>query len=283
MKIPASVLCAVMLVAAPSLAQDAQPQPQALGGAGESCRARSDCKGGLRCVSQICTDEHEGQQCGATSDCGGELRCINNKCTTPNAAGKPAGGGAAGGGGSGDASMDAWMKFKLDDGTLHPFVGLTFSGGPVLGAIGANGQFQQLGNTQGAFLFGLNGGFVAGPHELSLELSPFTYFYAPNTGGPTFQFNVSYHYLIKLYENESLQVFYPIGIGAGLFTGNTASNVYFQARADLIGVMFKIGHVLVDVSLPSFRYGVTSQSVGTLSANFDIFTWLFGASLGYAF
>src|SRR5262249_34835855 len=134
-----------------------------------------------------------------------------------------------------------------------------------------------------AFLFAITGGLVIGSHELSLEVSPMTYFYAPNTPGPAFQFNVAYHYLIKLYENDTLSLFYPSGVGAGLFTGNTGDNVFFQARADLIGLMFKIGHVVVDVMLPSFRYGVTSESFLGNTVTGHTFTWLFGATLGYAF
>ncbi len=252
------------------------PPPNNLGGAGESCRARADCKNGLKCVNLLCTDEHEGQTCGATSDCGGELRCIGGKCTTTI--------GASHGGGGGGAGSDEWMSFKLDDGQPHPFIALTILGGPVLGGVGANGQFQT-GNTDGAFLLGVRGGVVIGPNELSLELSPMTYFWdlASGNPGPTFQFNVAYRYLIKLYEAQGLQVFYPIGLGLGLFTGNTNGDVFFQARFDLIGILVKYGHLLVDINLPSFRYGVTSQGVLGETFNLDTFTWLFGASIGYAF
>jgi hypothetical protein len=59
--------------------------------------------------------------------------------------------------------------------------------------------------------------------------------------------------------------------------------VFFQASADLIGLMVKVGHAMFDIMLPSFRYGVTSTSVFGVTANVDTFTWLFGATLGYAF
>jgi hypothetical protein len=65
------------LFSLPSLAQDD------LGGPGESCRARSDCRRGLACRSSVCvTTDREGAACGATRECGGGgLRCIQQVCT----------------------------------------------------------------------------------------------------------------------------------------------------------------------------------------------------------
>src|SRR5438067_1654300 len=109
-------LFASMFVSVASFAQEGG----AVGGPGESCRARSDCKTGLKCVQQTCVDEHEGQTCGATSDCGGELKCIKNKCTTGTPSSSGGGGGTGGGGashgegGGSDAGMDEWLHFKLE-------------------------------------------------------------------------------------------------------------------------------------------------------------------------
>ncbi len=60
------------------------PEPQAaqLGEAGESCRARSDCAGGLKCVDNVCRDAFEGAACGSRRDCGERLGCFRNVCTT---------------------------------------------------------------------------------------------------------------------------------------------------------------------------------------------------------
>jgi len=55
--------------------------------------------------------------------------------------------------------------------------------------------------------------------------------------------------------------------------------VYFQARADLVGVMIKIGHVTIDLNLPSFRYGVTDRN----GAQAHYFTWGLGGGVGYVF
>jgi len=61
-------------------ADDAAPKA-GLGGPGESCRARTDCAEGLKCVNQTCTDAREGQACEASSECGG-LKCIAKRCTS---------------------------------------------------------------------------------------------------------------------------------------------------------------------------------------------------------
>jgi hypothetical protein len=63
-----------------------QTPDSALGDVGESCRARSDCRSGLRCVNAQCAapvaQTKEGQACEATSDCSadGSLRCVSKVC-----------------------------------------------------------------------------------------------------------------------------------------------------------------------------------------------------------
>ncbi len=60
-----------------------------LGDVGESCRARSDCRSGLKCIASQCAapavvvpQTKEGQACEATSDCSsdGSLRCVAKVC-----------------------------------------------------------------------------------------------------------------------------------------------------------------------------------------------------------
>lgn len=63
-----------------------QTPDSALGDVGESCRARSDCRSGLRCVNAQCAapvaQTKEGQACEATADCSadGSLRCVARVC-----------------------------------------------------------------------------------------------------------------------------------------------------------------------------------------------------------
>jgi hypothetical protein len=248
-----------------------QPQPQAqpvaakLGGPGESCRARADCSEGLKCQNQTCTDEHEGQTCGATADCG-QLRCIDHKCSTGASSSSSSGGG---GGGGGD-----WMQFKFGEG-VHPFGGIGLLGGPALVGLTILGTFNTA--VRGAFLFALQGGVMIDRHQLSLEVSPFTY--TPLFIDPTFQMNASYAYLIPLTEGSGYTVSWPLRIGAGLMTGNTNGLVYFQARADVLGVAVSVGHILIDISLPSFRWDVTASNGNTA----HVFSWLFGFNTSYVF
>ena len=67
-----------------------------LGDVGESCRARADCRSGLKCINAQCTapaapQTKEGQACEATSDCSsdGSLRCISRVCSKPRSAMTP--------------------------------------------------------------------------------------------------------------------------------------------------------------------------------------------------
>ncbi len=64
-----------------------------LGEVGESCRARADCRSGLKCINSQCTapvavSTKEGQACEATPDCSsdGSLRCIAKVCSKPRSA-----------------------------------------------------------------------------------------------------------------------------------------------------------------------------------------------------
>ncbi|MCA9625520.1 MAG: hypothetical protein KC731_41145, partial [Myxococcales bacterium] len=80
-----------LAVASTASAQAPQPLDESmLGEAGESCRARADCKQGLKCIDNVCVDPREGETCGATSDCGGWLRCIDKVCRRPGATPAPA-------------------------------------------------------------------------------------------------------------------------------------------------------------------------------------------------
>jgi hypothetical protein len=281
MKISACVFLGAMFATPIVLAQDAQPQQ--LGGAGESCRARSDCKGGLRCVNQVCTDEHEGQQCGATSECGGELRCIANKCTSPTATQN--GGGASSSGSNGPAaSSDDWMKFNPFDGNVHPYAGVTIAGGFM--TVGASGNTPFTGgfNTfRGAFLLALNGGIYMGQHQLSFEISPVTYWPTlASPPGPAFEMSANYAYMIPLTESGNMRVFWPIRFGIGMAAGpdlNLLGLAWFQMRADLIGAAIQVGHVVIDLHLPTFRYAITDKN----GVQGHLLDWLFGASIGYVF
>jgi len=266
-----------------------QQQQAGSSGIGESCRRKNDCKAGLKCVQHTCTDPHEGETCGATADCGGELKCINQTCTSGAAASttapaktpaKEAEGAAAGAGenkAAPQASGGDWIHFRTDDGGTHPFIGITgpMSGFGIAGLTGGGGS--NFGAVTTTVLFAFEAGIVlGGHHELALEITPF--FTAMPDGGAVFEMNASYGYLIPIAEHVS----WPLRFGAGIMAGpspNAKDMAWFEARADLVGVQIDVGHVLIDLHLPSFRYFVTDNS-GITS---HILNWDFGLSLAYAF
>ncbi len=280
----------VFSISAAAFAQDAgapqqtqtQPQvtqPQApLGGPGESCRARSDCKGDLKCVNQVCTDSHEGETCGASADCGGELKCISNKCTSVT------GGGHGTKSGGGDIGSSDWMKFSATDGAMHPYVGILIGGGfdtqGLTGTIG--GGFNTF---DGAFVFALEGGVFMGNHQLSVEISPFTYIFDGKGQGPSFEALANYAYLIPLTTIGDMHLYWPVRFGAGILAGgdNSYDLAFFQLRADLIGFALHAGHAMIEFHLPSFRYALTDKGLGTQHEQLHILDWIFGVSMGYAF
>jgi hypothetical protein len=256
--------------ASPALAQTGAPQPN-LGGPGESCRARSDCSPGLRCVSQVCTSEHEGESCSATSDCG-DLKCIDHTCTNGHAASPP-----------GSAARPRGEGFDLEDGKVHPFGGATVAGGfstnGVSGKNSVSGGFETF---DGAFLFALNGGVFVGLHQFSLELAPLTYFYDTTAPGPVFETVASYAYFVPLSGPGKVRVFWPFRFGAGTVAGpdgHIGGLAYLQLRADFIGPAIQIEHVMLDFHFPTFRYAVTDNQ----ATQYHFLDWLFGATVSYVF
>jgi hypothetical protein len=167
---------------------------------------------------------------------------------------------------------------------VHPFVGIELTGGPAFAFASAAGRTINDRNVQGTFLFALRGGVMIGHHELALEISPFTYM-PYNTSWPVFrgsafQFMGTYGFLAPLREG-TVSIYWPIRVGVGMFAGgdNTLSVAYFQVRADVVGIALRIGHVMIDLTLPSFRYGVTDR-LGTTS---HVTGWHIGGSVSYIF
>jgi hypothetical protein len=226
-------------------------------------------------VSQLCTDEREGQTCGATSDCGGELRCISGKCTTPTGVSHSGGGGVG---------SDEWMKLRLDDGNLHPFIGVTIGGGFDTFGITGNGTGVINGNFgtfDGAFLFALNAGVFIGNHQLTFEVAPYTFLFDGKADGPAFEMSGSYAYYVPIATGGLLHLYYPLRLGIGMMAGanNTFDLAFFQIQADVLGAAIQLGHVIIDMHLPSFRYNITDKD-GTQVHFLD---WVFGTTLSYVF
>lgn len=288
-----------------------------LGGPGESCRARSDCKHGLKCLANVCTDEHQGETCGATSECG-TLKCIDNRCVNPNAAPpatttppvqqpppvqpppvqpppvqqqvehpvvqpeltepEPA---------PPSHAFDEWVHFQLKG--IHPFVGLMLGVGFLNGGYTASQGTLWGGGADGSFLLALRGGVLLDHHEIAIEIAPFTDFWDLSVGpGPAFEANVSYGYLVPLITKPTAGMSWPLRVGIGVLAGgsNTGGNAFFEVRADVIGLTFNTGHVLLELNAPSFRYALTNGHVPGIAVEgvtTNYLSFFFGGSASYAF
>ena len=252
------------------------------GGQGESCFSARDCSEGLKCIDNVCGHEvppsamkagtgplgARGESCRARADCAAGLACIRETCSDPNARAKDD---------DGDHGGD-WMRFELHG--THPFVGLAWMGGPVIGF--TTGRFNTSPQrAEGSFLFALRGGVTFDNQELAVELSPMTFFPVTSGRGPAFQVNGTYGVYTPIHESTSVSVYWPLRIGVGMVAGgnNTANMVYFQALADIIGPAIRVGHIMIDLRLPSFRYLLTDGS----GIQAHIFAWELGASVNYLF
>jgi hypothetical protein len=169
-----------------------------------------------------------------------------------------------------------WMTFELQG--VHPFVGIGLMGGPAL-PFSANAG--KPGRMDGSFLFSLRGGIYAGRNELALEISPMTYLVGTQLSGTSFQLAFNYTGLVPLFESPKLGVYWPFRIGYGFVAANMPANAAFmQLRIDVFGVAFRVGHVMLDFSLPSFRY---LYSPGDTTGNAMFFSWLPGMHASYLF
>lgn len=247
--LPAGLL-ALSLFGAHGAQADEAPNEAMLGGPGESCRARADCKRDLKCVAGVCTHEGEGQACGATKDCGGGLRCIDRVCTSgvSPSTGKKAdteGGGADAG--------------DFLEGT-HGYVGTSVGagGGVAFNSAGAEGG--------GAFHFNLRAGVLLGRLQLEIELSPVTQVFFGATTLPVFQGNLAVGYLIPLSKTVSWPL--RVGVGGGFYLASGATRGAFAVRGDLIGVevrLHDLPNLAIEATLPSFRY-YTDFTTGNIMA-----------------
>lgn len=227
------------------------PDESLLGGAGESCRSRADCKTGLKCVDHTCLDQ-------------------NAKAPEPGPENAQP-----------ETAPSEWMSFRLEG--VHPFAGLNLMGGPAIPLFALSGRSITR-NANGSFQLALRGGVFVGRTELALELAPFTYLpYSTDTvafAGAAFSVMGTVGHFIPLHEG-TVSLYWPLRGGVGLMAGghNTGDLAYFEARADLVGVALRIGHLVLDFMAPSFRYAVSGSNGTTV----HLFSWHFGGNISYVF
>ena len=282
---------AVALLMAPQLAR-----AQALGEAGESCRARSDCVEGLRCIENTC-QESSAPGCTDDSECEGGEVCSDGACVGARdeeaAGGTAATGESAGeasdgdetGEGDGDEEQDEsagsgrWADFRL--GGTHFIGGLTF-------APGLTGFWPYGGDLPvwASFFFALKAGVLFNRTELSVELAPVTWVWdfdpRNNTSsrvlGHSYEGNLnSLSFLVNIggYIRLADNVYWPFRFGLGLSAHELPlENVYMQGRLDLIGIVYHYGHLMFELNLPSIRFHSEFQNIG-------IWGWLFTLTISY--
>lgn len=157
----------------------------------------------------------------------------------------------------------AWRDFELEG--THPFAGLVL--GP---AMSAWWNYRGVFDIEPALFFGLRGGVLFHHAELAFELAPVTW--VPDFDRkPSLSFNVTIGGLVPI----APRVRWPLRAGVGLTALNLPyENVYMQARMDLIGLVYQLGHLLFEISLPSVRFSSEFDRMG-------IWGWLFNISVVY--
>lgn len=280
------VLCVLLflIVIAPS-----EARAEALGEVGESCRARSDCVEGLRCIENTCSEPADDagetiDECLVDGDCDAGQSCRDNFCVADEGGegtAETADGEAAESGTEGEEADDSaggdgrWADFEL--GGTHFFAGLTF-------APGMTGFWPYGGNLPvwASFFFAFRLGVLFNRAELSMELSPATWVWDFDPGSHisgldyegnlnSLSFLVNIGGLVQLADN----VYWPFRFGLGLSAHELPlAPVYMQGRLDVIGLVYQYGHLLFELTLPSIRFHSEFQNIG-------IWGWLFTLSISY--
>lgn len=233
-----------------------------LGGAGESCTARSDCQEGLKCIAQTCQTEASASGGGSGDGSGSGGRSNGGGGSSSGGSSSGGGGGGSSGGGSGDMMAD-----ELEG--LRAHMGIIFGGGPS--HLDDPADF-----VQGSLLFALKGGILIDRFEIGLEFAPATYVISFRPDVPSVHLNAYAGYHIPLYQSISWPLRLGIGFTTPTFDGE-ALDTLLALRADLIGVSVLLAdQFLLDVHLPSWRINVDTQNDGAL------FSYIFAIGASWA-
>jgi len=220
---------------------------QALGEAGESCRARSDCAEGLRCIDNVCTAAADGVLAEPAPEPASAA-----PVESPEAAPAEDQAGPDGGGGG-------WTDFAL--GGAHGFAGLGL--GPAL-----TGEWYY-GNEptwRAGMQLALRGGVLLDRMELALELAPDTLWWNLDRA-PVLSFNVTIGGLIEI----APRLYWPLRFGLGVTGVNLPHDeTCMQGRLDLVGLAYLYGHVLFELSLFSARFSSEFHHFGLWTVPFTI-------------
>lgn len=238
------LLTGLLLLSLPGVAR-----AQALGTQDESCRARADCEEGLRCIDQVCVAQESVEE---PSGSAGRDRAAEDAEEVSDQEESEAEG------------EGGWSDFELQG--PHFFAGISI--GP-----GASGYWPYGGGVavDAAMIFSIQLGVLFGRTELSLEISPMTWV-QDFDADPIFSMLVSIGGLVQLGDAD---VYWPLRFGLGLSAVNTWNDeVFMQGRLDLIGIVYKWGHLLFEVDLPSIRFHSEFQHLG-------IWGWMFNLSVTY--
>ncbi len=156
-----------------------------------------------------------------------------------------------------------WMDFELEG--VHAFAG-------VAGGAGVSGHwiYDHSFDTETAGLFTIRGGVLLGDVELAAELAPKTFWSEAGQPG-MLTFNLSVGGLPELADS----VHWPLRFGVGLADpGNPNGDLWLMGRVDLIGIAYRLGHVIFELNLPSIRFQSDLE-------HFGIWGWVVNLGVTY--
>ena len=116
-------------------------------------------------------------------------------------------------------------------------------------------------------------GVLVDRFQLELEVSPASLVYIANGALPAFQGNMTIGTLLPM----GGDVAWPLRVGGGggfAFGGGTAG--FAELRADVLGVVWQKGSVMVQAAFPSFRWLYIPPGLSFL-------TWVVNLGVAYVF
>jgi hypothetical protein len=149
------------------------------------------------------------------------------------------------------------------------FAGLGLAAGPHLPIDLATSVTQRV---VGGVVGWLRGGLLIDGFELSLDVAPVTEFYQVGQS-PVLWAGLNGGYYVPFADLGGGDLAWPLRVGAGIWAINLPTRtrpVMFNARADLIGLAYNLGWLLVEAHLPSLRFATDFERIGLLQLDFGL-------------
>ena len=165
---------------------------------------------------------------------------------------------------------DDWWDFELGRDEVNFYLGMNIL--PGFGFV-HDLNAGSISSVEASFLWAMKLGLFFGATALEVEFAPVTWLPVVVSSPPAY---LSANLGLGTYNQLTSNVFWPTRFALGVAHSPSLDDTRFLTRLDIIGVSFNLGHVMIDLTFPSFR-------TATDFSDATIFNFLFGVGGSYIF